>query len=345
MINISLISRIHGCIAALAVGDAYGIIGQFSMAANKAMWGNMPQDLTKPKESPEDPTVHAGMERGEITDDTMAMLAIVSSVIKHGNLNIQGVADGLVNWIEETDGFDLPWVGPSTQRAIRALMDGGDPQVTGSYGTTNGSSMRVAPIAFLGYPEIDKVAEYAIISALPTHGASTATAGAASIACATACAADPNSGLEDIARAAMKGADLGEEAGVKYYQTPSISRRIEWAVDLVSNDKSDEDKLKDIYDFVGTSMLTHETVPAAIAYVVMANGDPIQAIRISTWGGGDCDTLAAIAGAICGAYRGVDSIPSAMLKTIERVNNLDLAAIAKAYHDVALKINPSLSAL
>ena len=345
MINISLISRIHGCIAALAVGDAYGIIGQFSMAANKAMWGNMPQDLTKPKESPEDPTVHAGMERGEITDDTMAMLAIVSSVIKHGNLNIQGVADGLVNWIEETDGFNLPWVGPSTQRAIRALMDGGDPQVTGSYGTTNGSSMRVAPIAFLGYPEMDKVAEYAIISALPTHGASTATSGAASIACATACAADPNSGLEDIARAAMKGADLGEEAGVKYYQTPSISRRIEWAVDLVSNDKSDEDKLKDIYDFVGTSMLTHETVPAAIAYVVMANGDPIQAIRISTWGGGDCDTLAAIAGAICGAYRGVDSIPSAMLKTIDRVNNLDLAAIAKAYHDVALNINPSLSAL
>jgi ADP-ribosylglycohydrolase len=224
-------------------------------------------------------------------------------------------------------------------------MDGGDPQVTGSYGTTNGSSMRVAPIAFLGYPDMDRVAEYAIISALPTHGTSTATSGAASIACATASASNPESGLEDIVRAAMKGADLGEEVGVKYYQTPSISRRIEWAVDLVSNDKSDEDKLKDIYDFVGTSMLTHETVPAAIAYVVMANGDPMQAIRMSTWGGGDCDTLAAIAGAICGAYSGVDSMSSAMLQTIDRVNNLDLEATAQAYHDVALKINPSLSGL
>ncbi len=345
MDKISLISRIHGCMAALALGDAYGIIGQFSMTANKAMWGSMPKDLTKPKEAPEDPTVHAGMKRGEITDDTMAMLAIVSSVIKVGDLTVEGVADGLVNWIEETDGFNLPWVGPSTQRAIRALMDGGDPQVTGSYGTTNGSSMRVAPVAFLGYPELDRVAECAIVSALPTHGSSTATSGAASIACATACASNPGSGLEDIAKAAMKGADLGEEAGVRYYQTPSISRRIEWAVDLVNNDKPDEDKLKDIYDFIGTSMLTHETVPAAIAYVVMANGDPLRAIRISTWGGGDCDTLAAIAGAICGAYRGVDAMPSKMLQTIDKVNNLDLGAIAKAYHDVALKINPALATL
>ncbi len=341
----SLIARIHGCIAALALGDAYGIIGQWSMAGNRAMWGDIPQNLTKPKEAPEDPTVHAGMKRGEITDDTMAMLAIIESVIKYSVLTLEGVAEGLVNWIERTDGFNLPWVGPSTQRAIRALMSGHDPSDSGHYGTTNGSSMRVAPIAFLGAPNLDKVAEYAIMSSYPTHAAATATSGAAAIACATAAAATSTAGLDDIVKAAMKGAVLGDEAGVYYSQSPSISRRIERAVDIVSNDKAEEQKLLDIYDFIGTSMMTHETVPAAIAYVVLADGDPMHAIRLSTWAGGDCDTLAAIAGAICGAYKGVDVLSTDMLETLDEVNHLDLGSIARAYHDVVLRINPAITTL
>lgn len=344
MTSPTLLSRIYGCIAALAIGDAYGIIGQWSMAGNKEMWGTIPQDLTKPKEAPEDPTVHAGMARGEITDDTMAMLAIVESVIKYGDLTLEGVAEGIVKWIEDTDGFNLPWVGPSTQRAVRALMEGGDPRETGRYGTTNGSSMRVAPIAFLGTPDIEKAAEIAITSAYPTHAAKVATSGAAAIACATAAAATPEASMEDIVQAAITGASIGEAAGVYYSQTPSIARRIAWAVDLVSNDKDDEQKLKDIYDFIGTSMMTHETVPAVIAYVVMTNGDPLQAIRMSTWGGGDCDTLSAIAGGICGAYKGVEALPPAMLKTIDDVNGLNLAETAKAYHDVVVQINPTIVA-
>jgi ADP-ribosylglycohydrolase len=341
----TLLSRIYGCIAGLAIGDAYGIIGQWSLEANKAMWGSMPRDFVRPKEAPEDPTVHAGMKRGEITDDTLAMLAIVESVIKHGDLTLEGVAEGIVRWIEVTDGFNLPWVGPSTRRAVRALMDGHDPRETGRMGTTNGASMRVAPVGFLGAPDIKKTATYAVTSAYPTHAAATATSGAVAVACATAAAAAPGASLDDIVRAAMEGADIGVGAGVAYSQTPSISRRIAWAVDLVSNDHDDERKLKDIYDYIGTSMMTHETVPAVMAYVVMSGADPMHAIRLGTWAGGDCDTLSAIAGAICGAYKGVEALPADMLRTIDDVNGLDLAATARAYHDVVLTINPEAARL
>ena len=338
----TLLSRIHGCIAALAIGDAYGIIGQWSMAANKAMWGAPPVGFTQPKAAPEDPTVHAGMKKAEITDDTMAMMAIVNAVIDHGELTLEGVAAGLVRWIEESDGFNLPWVGPSTTRAVKALMAGGDPRETGQFGTTNGSSMRVAPVGFLGAPDIDKAAQFAVLSALPTHGSATATSGAAAIACATAAAATPGATLDDVVAAAIKGAELGEAAVKPYQQTPSIARRIAWAVDLVRNDKDEEAKVQDIYDYVGTSMMTHETVPACIAYVVMAELDPLRAIRLSTWGGGDCDTLAAISGAICGAHAGVEALPAEMLAEIDQVNGLDLAALAQAYHDVVVQINPDI---
>ena len=74
---------------------------------------------------------------------------------------------------------------------------------------------------------------------------------------------------------------LGEKIG------PSPNAyAIAWAVELVSNDSPEEQKLNDIYDFIGTSMMTHETVPAVLAYVVLADGDPLRAIRLSTWGGG-----------------------------------------------------------
>ncbi|MCC6905376.1 MAG: ADP-ribosylglycohydrolase family protein, partial [Anaerolineae bacterium] len=114
--------------AALGTGDAYGIIGQHTIANNRAMWGAPPEGFETPK--PEDITVHAGMKAGEITDDTLAMLAIVKSVIKYQALTMEGVAEGIVQWIEETDGFNIPWIGPSTRRAVRALMDGADPRTT-----------------------------------------------------------------------------------------------------------------------------------------------------------------------------------------------------------------------
>ena len=74
----------------------------------------------------------------------------------------------------------------------------------------------------------------------------------------------------------------------------------------------------------------------------MAKGDPMEAIKISTWGGGDCDTLAAITGAIWGAYRGVEALSIDMLETVDAVNNIDLELISKRYYEVVQNINPKL---
>jgi ADP-ribosylglycohydrolase len=46
--------------------------------------------------------------------------------------------------------------------------------------------------------------------------------------------------------------------------------------------------------------------------------------------GGDCDTIAAIAGAIGGACHGADAFPAEARATLDRVNKLDLDATATA---------------
>ena len=56
--------------------------------------------------------------------------------------------------------------------------------------------------------------------------------------------------------------------------------------------------------------------------------DPWLACRMAASLGGDCDTIAAMTGAICGACLGVEAFPARARSTVTRVNNLGLEALA-----------------
>ena len=55
---------------------------------------------------------------------------------------------------------------------------------------------------------------------------------------------------------------------------------------------------------------SRETIPATIAICLLANGDPVQAVEMGANFGRDSDTIATMAGAICGALGGAPSLPS-----------------------------------
>lgn len=57
----------------------------------------------------------------------------------------------------------------------------------------------------------------------------------------------------------------------------------------------------------------------------------MEAITLTANTGGDCDTLAAIAGAIAGAFKGVSAFPPQHIRFVEQVNDLDLKKIATDY--------------
>jgi len=68
---------------------------------------------------------------------------------------------------------------------------------------------------------------------------------------------------------------------------------------------------------------------AAFAVVAAVPGDPWLACRIAASLGGDCDTIAAMTGAIAGACHGADAFPASARVTIETVNNLGLDGLAR----------------
>ena len=68
-------------------------------------------------------------------------------------------------------------------------------------------------------------------------------------------------------------------------------------------------------------------MPAAFAVLAAVPDDPWRACRLAASLGGDCDTIAAMTGAIAGACHGAGSFPPGAIAAID-AQGLGLAALA-----------------
>ena len=105
-----------------------------------------------------------------------------------------------------------------------------------------------------------------------------------------------------------------------------VAARIEWATGLVTG-LPEAEAADLIYTLVGTSLATQESVPAAFAVLTAVPADPWQACLVAASLGGDCDTIAAMAGAVGGACHGVEAFPPEAIAAID-AQGLDLATLA-----------------
>ena len=85
---------------------------------------------------------------------------------------------------------------------------------------------------------------------------------------------------------------------------------------------------EDLATRIGTSVASHEAVPAAFGVVVLAKGDPWQAGLIAANIGDDTDTIGAIACAMAGACAGLSAFPPDKVAKVVAVNRLDLDPVA-----------------
>jgi len=336
-----MLSKIAGCLAGLALGDALGTPTQPTPEATCARYGIITGFITP---HADDPFGHAGLRAGQITDDTQAALALVKAVIREQNFSLEIAAQALVGWLDSVDAAHSPYVGPSTKAAYAALKRGVPPTESGLGGATNGAAMRVAPLGFLSN-NLEQVAQYAAWSAMPTHHTPLGLASAAAVAYAVTVGADGHPPLHDVISSAALGAEWGARlyAGpLSFAPMPNLARRIRWAVSLVQGverpsrnplawPESVWRKLRELYDLVGAGMAAHETAPTAFALVAWADGDPLVATLLAANLGGDGDTIGAIAGAVCGAQAGIESISPELLSVLENVNGLNFWKLAEDY--------------
>ena len=307
-------------------------------------WGPL---LTGFEPAPPGHPIAAGMPAGSVTDDTeQAVLLGRLLVAGHGTIDPHQLATALALWerdMAERGSLDL--LGPSTKRAVTAVLAGTPPEEAGATGDTNGAAMRIAPVGIAVplnlpdpaatpdaaatptaafQPSLSTLVDQVEVASRVTHNTGIALAGAAAVAAAVS-AGVSGAGLAAATAAGVEAARIGAERG-HWVAGADVAARIEWAVSLVAGrDHTRAAEL--IYTLVGTSLATQESVPAAFAVLAAVPGDPWRACLLAASLGGDCDTIAAMAGAIAGACAGAEAFPPEAIAIID-AHGLELATLA-----------------
>ena len=319
-------SRAAGTLYGLAIGDALGMPTQsLSRARIVARYGPL---LDGFEPAPPDHPLAAGLPAGSVTDDTEQALLLARLVIEGGGrVDPAELARRLVGWEESVRARgSLDLLGPSTRRAVAELLAGADIDQAGRLGATNGAAMRIAPVgiatpcADLGVL-VDRVVEASRV----THHTGVALAGAAAVAAAVSAGLD-GATVPDATALAVVAAQRAARRG-HWVAAADVSARIGWATGLAAGLAPDA-AASVIFTLVGTSLAAQESVPAAFAVLAASPDDPWLACRLAASLGGDCDTIAAMTGAIAGACHGAAALPEDARRTVAVVNDLPLPEIA-----------------
>ncbi|MCO6042485.1 ADP-ribosylglycohydrolase family protein [Aeoliella sp. ICT_H6.2] len=284
----TLEERFVGCLLGLAVGDALG-----------AHFEGQPTAFMERKYNSARQLLHSPPP-GEIwyTDDTQMAIGIAETLVRCGRIENSVLCERFAENYLPQRGY-----GRGARYVLEAMRAGHDHQYLaetlfpgGSFG--NGAAMRVAPVGLMFRDDHPTVWREAHASSLPTHVHPLGIEGAQVLALAVALAStadelDRESFFETIA----------ERCTADEYSGP-----LRRAARL--------DHVRDLGLF-GNGIEATASVVTAIAAFGLTPESYGETIGNAILLGGDTDTIAAMAGAISGAYLGVGAIPSELLAKLE----------------------------
>jgi len=332
---------LHDHILGGLLGQAFG--DAFAMPAllhPEDTWKRYGGWLTGFHPGPEGHPAHEGLPAARVTDDTEQAFALAASIIRDGAVTVEGAARALLAWYEAVEGDSAPFVGPSTRKACQALKRGVDPRETGLSGDTNGGAMRICPVGLIHPGNPAAAVRDAAAACRPSHFTNVAVSAAAAVAGAIAAALKPGINLERILAEGRQAAVEGRSLGRPWFGA-SIPRKIDLALDLVRDaDPADPDetfsRIRDLYDLVGSTLAAADAVPCAFGILAMAQGEPLLCARYAAALSGDADTVAAMACAVAGAWKGTGAFPQRMIAELRRANSeLDFEGVARGLTGLA----------
>lgn len=304
----TLSERARGALVGLAVGDALGAPTEGKTPQQiAAQWGRVTDFLTADQ---------AG------SDDTEYALFSARLLLQHGKgFNSAAVAKG---WRTDIINASNAYKGAgfSEMMAIRNLHNGIDPPASGRHlhSWSDGLAMRVAPFGIAAAGDPGFAAHLAAEDGAVSH-AGEGIYGGQAVAAAVAVAMT-GAAPDDIFRAAI-GA------------VPEDS----WTANAIAAGIAIGRSSPDVWSAIGPlhsalaceyyfwSDLAPEAVGLAFGIVAAAKGNFTEAVLGSVNVGRDTDTIAAIAGAICGAGQGISAVPEGWSQRVAAARGICIAAV------------------
>jgi poly(ADP-ribose) glycohydrolase ARH3 len=304
----TLEAKYLGAMIGSAVGDAIG-----ELAFHYPERGKLSQ-------------VVEGVRELRYTDDTAMAIGLATSLVKKGCLDGQDLGETFRRNFEGE-----PWrgyaTGPPTifamvrsleisyTQAAQSLFGG-----SGSFG--NGAAMRIAPLGLFFHDSV-QIYEHACDSAEVTHAHPVGKDGAALQARAVAQAVKLDPHKEFLV-------DLFVRDLIDFCRTHEISEKMELLEELLNKNVNPPLAAKQL----GQSVAVQESMPFAIYSFVRYPRSFEDCLDCAIMHGGDLDTLGAMAGAVSGAYLGVEAIPSRWRGKLENRQTIEQLALELAERTV-----------
>lgn len=257
------------------------------------------------------------------TDDTHMTIGIAESLVESKGFNGEHMTQTFIRNYEAE-----PWrgYGPGPPRIFR-MIKRGEPWYSasdklyqgGSFG--NGSAMRVAPIGLLYSHDPLKLREIAYKSSSITHSHELGKEGAALQAYAVA-----------LALTTAPNEDIDRESFLSKLQNFAQNQLYKDKIAQMRELLAEQDRAK-VVAVLGNGIEAPRSVPTAIysflKFPISYGNAVIYAISL----GGDTDTIAAMAGAISGAYLGIEAIPAEWRTKLE--NRIYIESLAEKLWQLA----------
>ena len=250
------------------------------------------------------------------TDDTAMTIALAESIIERGKTDSIHIAGKFAEHYEKE-----PWrgYGPGPPRIFRMMRMGFGPlgldkriYPGGSYG--NGAAMRITPVALFYYDDLRSLRKAVEEACKPTHTHPLATEGALLEAASIA-----------MAVKAEKTVRVDAEQFLEKLKELTMSRVYAEKLEALQTMLKSRADRWEVVGRLGNRVEAFNSVPTAI-YAYLKKQDPMRSIEYAISLGGDTDTIACMAGAIAGAHRGAEALPSALLNRLENRKNIERLA-------------------
>lgn len=323
-----------GSLIGQCLGDALGFVVE----------GSSPVDCRKYveevlKKGRAGERARAPFEFGQYSDDSQLARELLQSYKERGGrLEPAGYAKRI-----EAIFVEGRIVGPgqSTEEAARRLAEGVSWEEAGTPppAAGNGSAMRAGPVGLLFFDDPERIIEAARDQGRITHQNPRCSAGAVAVAGAVALAAtseriDPAQFLGELAEWVKR---VDEPTAVSIGQLVGwVGLRREGAAEFIAGlGRTDEESGRErgIAPFVTSSVLW------SLYSFLMSPDDYWETIYTAIAVGGDVDTTAAMAGAMSGAYLGLDGLPKDLARRVTDQGEWgfdELVELAQGCHKLAV---------
>ena len=310
-----LVERAEGCLIGGLIGDAMGTPSE----------GLEPDEIERR---------FGWIDRfaGDGTDDSIMKYLLADALIAtDGHANADDWAAEWLRRPESIGGGKLDRFFASVLHSAAKLRYGLVPRrVALGNMPSSSSAMSIAPVGIVnaGNPRAAAAQAQEIASLLHVDEPAFCQDGAVAIAAATAVALAPGARLDDALAAAT--------AHIKPWSGSEMIALIGQALAL-ARETADYAAFRAAYHQRFRRAIacdSRETVPATLALLRLAAGDPYRTLCYAANFGRDADTIGCMAGSIAGALAGRHGFPADWLAAVARDADRDQAALARALVEV-----------